>query len=271
MVNPLLLSVFFKTLFPIILSLVLSLLSCSSCVLCADVEYLVPRIVFKLPHALPAFTQGLAIEDDLLYESTGLYGQSSLRIVEISTGKVLSKLSLPPKVFAEGIAAFPKYIVQITWKEQQAFVYERNHLKVQHVLFYPGEGWGLCRDGLTVWMSDGTSQLVQRDLATFSLLKTLKVHLKGEPVENLNDLECVGNHLYANIWQKNWIVRIDKLTGEVNGVIDASFLLSKAEQARLQRDEVLNGIAFRPQTQTFFLTGKGWPWIFEVHLIPQSF
>lgn len=237
----------------------------------ANVERLVPVVISKLPHELPAFTQGLAIEEDQLYESTGLYGQSSLRRIDILTGKILRKMSLGPKIFAEGIAVFPKHIVQITWQEQQAFIYEPNTWKLQDVLFYAGDGWGLCRDGSTVWMSNGSSHLIQRNLATFSPTKTLEVLLHGVPLEALNDLECVGNHLYANVWQKNWIVRIDKLTGEVNGIIDASSLLSPSEQTHLQRDEVLNGIAFRPKTGTFFLTGKGWPWIFEVRFVPQSF
>jgi glutaminyl-peptide cyclotransferase len=236
----------------------------------AAIERLVPQVVSKLPHNLPAFTQGLAIEEDQLYESTGLYGQSSLRHLNILTGEVIRKLPLSAKVFAEGIAVFPNQIVQLTWKEKQAFVYERKGLKLQHILFYPGEGWGLCRDGNTVWMSDGSSTLTQRDLATFVPLKTLQVSLNNLPIDNLNDLECVGNDLYANIWQKDWIVRIDKLTGEITGVIDATSLLSSSERKRLDSDEVLNGIAFRSRTGTFFLTGKGWPWIFEVRLIPQS-
>lgn len=238
--------------------------------LMADVEHLVPQIVSKLPHDTSAFTQGLAIEDDQLYESTGLYGQSSLRHLNILTGEVIRKLSLSTKIFAEGIAIFPNQIFQITWKDKQAFVYERKSLKLQHILFYSGDGWGLCRDGNTVWMSDGSSILTQRDLATFMPLKTLQVHYNDSSVHNLNDLECVGNDLYANIWQKDWIVRIDKLTGKVTAIIDASSLLSSSERMNLSVDEVLNGIAFRPSTNTFFLTGKRWPWIFEIRLIPQS-
>lgn len=237
----------------------------------ANVERLMPQVISKLPHDLPAFTQGLAIEEDQLYESTGLYGQSSLRVLNILTGEVMRKLTLSSKIFAEGIAVFPNQIVQITWKEKQAFVYERNALKLEHILFYAGEGWGLCRDGNTIWMSDGSSTLTQRDLATFVPLKTLQVHHHDSFIDNLNDLECVGNDLYANVWQKDWIVRINKVTGKVTAVIDASSLLSSSEKKALNPDEVLNGIAFRPKTGTFFLTGKGWPWIFEVRLIPQSY
>jgi glutamine cyclotransferase len=246
---------------------VVILACCCPLAIQAVIEQLMPVVVAKLPHELPAFTQGLAIEDDQLYESTGLYGQSSLRILDIATGKILRKLPLTNELFAEGIAVFPHQIVQLTWRERQAFVYERKTLKLKRILFYSGEGWGLCRDENTMWMSNGTSILVQRDLSTFAPLKTLQVHVQGTPVGNLNDLECVGNELYANIWQKNWIIRINKLTGEVTGIIDASSLLSVSEKARLHVDEVLNGIAFRPKTGTFLLTGKGWPWIFEVCIL----
>lgn len=246
------------------------LISCHPLFLNANIDLFLPLVISKLPHELPAFTQGLAIESDQLYESTGLYGQSSLRILDILTGKVLYKLFMPSTIFAEGIAAFPNQLVQITWKEQRALIYDRNTLKLQQTLFYEGEGWGLCPDGNTIWMSNGTSRLIQRDRLTFSLLKTLQVSLDGHPLENINDLECVGNHLYANIWKKNWIARIDKLTGEVTGIIDASSLLSDSEKARLSLEEVLNGIAYRAKTNTFFLTGKEWPWIFEVRLVPKS-
>jgi len=235
----------------------------------AGVDRLIPQVISKLPHDLPAFTQGLAIEGDQLYESTGLYGQSGLRLLNISSGEVMQNHFLSSHVFAEGIAAFPHQIIQITWKEQKAFVFDRSTLKLQQTLSYLGEGWGLCRDGETVWMSNGTSTLTQRDLATFSPLKTLQVRYNDQLLDHLNDLECVGEHLYANVWMKNWIVRIDKSTGKVTGFIDTSSLLSPVETSRLGPNEVLNGIAFRPERETFFLTGKEWPWIFEVRLIPH--
>jgi len=238
--------------------------------LSAVVEHLTPVVVSRLPHNLPAFTQGLAIEDEQLYESTGLYGGSSLRRMDILTGEVISKRLLSPEIFGEGIAVFPQQIVQISWKEGRAFVYERKSLQLKHVLFYPGEGWGLCRDGGTVWMSNGTSFLTQRDPSTFAPLRTLEVRWEGVPVQRLNDLECVGHDLYANIWQENWILRIDKSTGKVTGVLDASDLLSLWEKKDLSDDSVLNGIAFRKKTGTFFLTGKEWPWIFEIRLVPGT-
>ena len=155
-------------------------------------------------------------------------------------------------------------------EEQLAFIYERPSLKLLQTLHYPGEGWGLCRDQDTVWMSNGTAKILQRNLNNFGVQKALIVSWEGHSLLNLNDIESVGNHLYANIWGKNWIVRIDKNTGEVTGVIDASHLLSPQEKAGLTLNDVLNGIAYYARHDTFFLTGKRWPWIFEVRLALDS-
>ena len=232
----------------------------------AVVERLIPIVVSKIPHDVTAFTQGLAIEGDQLYESTGLYGQSSLRRLDLSTGNAIQKIMLPAEVFGEGLAAFPHLIYQITWREQLAYVYERHSLKLLQTLHYPGEGWGLCRDQDTVWMSNGTEQILQCNLKTFGVQKILTVSWLGHPLSKLNDIECVKNHLYANIWGKNLIVRIDKNTGEVTGVIDTLNFLSPLEKAHLTLNDVLNGIAYYARHDTFFLTGKRWPWIFEVRL-----
>lgn len=253
--------------FPSLICCILCIFVCLySFFLHAEIEYLVPVIIHKLPHDRQAFTQGLTILDDQLYESTGLYGQSSLRQLDILTGQILKKQTLSSHVFAEGVAAFPQQLIQITWKEQQAFIYELPSLKLLSTLIYSGEGWGLCRDEESVWMSNGTSKLMRRNAQNFTVLETVNVHWKGSPLTFLNDLECVENHLYANVWLKNWIARIDKTTGEVTGIIDTSQLLSAKEKAELHPQHVLNGIAFRPKTGTFFITGKGWPWIFEVKL-----
>lgn len=236
----------------------------------AEIERLIPVVISKIPHELPAFTQGLAIEEDLLYESTGLYGQSSLRIFDLSKGKMVRMLSLSKEIFAEGIAILPNQIIQITWREQKAFIYERKNLSLQKIFHYLGEGWGLCRDGSTVWMSNGTSILTQRNPLTFYPIRTLKVHLKGEQLDFLNDMECVGSDLYINVWLKDWIVRVDKKSGKVTGIIDASLLLSDFEKKGMREDDILNGIAYRPKTKTFFLTGKNWPWIYEVKFVLKN-
>jgi glutamine cyclotransferase len=236
----------------------------------AAVETLVPVVISKIPHDTTAFTQGLAFDGGQLYESTGLYGQSSLRRLDPSTGKILQKLVLPSHVFAEGIASFSGQLFQITWREQVAFVYDRSSFKLLTALSYQGDGWGLCCDGKSLWMSDGSSTLIQRHPETFAIQNTLPVHCMGQPVLKLNDLECVGNELYANVWKTDHIVRVNKRTGEVTGIVDASQLLTPRERALLGTDDVLNGIAFRSETKTFFLTGKRWPWLFEVHFVSKN-
>lgn len=243
---------------------------CRNTFLNSSVERLIPIIISKIPHEIPAFTQGLAIDADQLYESTGLYGESSLRQLNISTGKVLQKINLPTDVFGEGLAVFPHQIFQLTWKEKKVLIYGRMPLKLSQTLSYSGEGWGLCRDGKSVWMSNGSPVLVQRDPTTFAILRTLAIKWEGELVNGLNDLECVENELYANVWEKNWIVRIDKQSGDVTGVIDISHLLLPIEKARLKSTDISNGIAFHPIHNTFFLTGKNWPWIFEVKFFPAT-
>ncbi len=236
----------------------------------SSVELLYPKVIAQFPHDPNAFTQGLAVEGKELYESTGLYGESTLRCYDLSKKQMKMKKVLPQDVFAEGIALFPDRLIQLTWQGEQAFIYERSSFKRMESLPYRGEGWGLCRDQETVWMSNGTSFLVQRDGRTFQTLNTLNVRLEGRPLSGLNDLECVGEDLYANVWLTDCILRINKKTGEVTGVIDASPLLSDQERKGLGPNAVLNGIAFQAATQTFFVTGKQWPWMFQVRFISAS-
>lgn len=233
------------------------------------VESLIPVVISKIPHSGRPFTQGLAIAEDVLYESAGLYGKSCLRVIDRSSGALLHQKNLPSTLFAEGIAVFPEQIIQLTWLEHRALVYDRSSLQIESSFAYSGEGWGLCRDGSSLWMSDGSSKLVQRDPSTFHPQKTIHVSLFGKPLTHLNDLECAENVLYANIWGTHSIARIDKSTGEVTGMIDASLLLTPAEKKLLGAEDVLNGIAYRPKTGTFIITGKGWPWLFEVRFEKQ--
>lgn len=233
-------------------------------------EFLVPEIVRKFDHDPTAFTQGLAIANNRLYESTGLYGESSLRLLNPDTGKVLRRIPLPDPVFAEGIAIVSDRLLQLTWKEEQAFVYALPSLDRVDRLSYSGEGWGLCADGESIWTSDGSSVLTRRDPRTFFILNRIDVKINGKSVSRLNDLECTGNVLYANVWKEDRILRIDKSTGEVNGIVDASGLLSVSEREiiRSNPDAVLNGIAFRQDRNTFYVTGKYWPTLFEVRFVP---
>jgi glutaminyl-peptide cyclotransferase len=235
----------------------------------AELKQLIPLVIRKIPHDSKAFTQGLAIDQNQLYESTGLYGESSLRLIDLHDGHVNQIYRLPSQFFAEGLAVFDHQLIQLTWREKQAFIYQRYPFQLHHSLAYQGEGWGLCRDQQSLWMSDGTSTLVQRNAKNFAILKKLNVFLNGQLLPALNDLECVDQSIYANVWGKEWIVKIDKQTGEVESLIDASQLLTSFEKMFLSQQSVLNGIAFCPATQTFYLTGKNWPWIFEVQFVPK--
>ena len=232
----------------------------------SSIERLRVQVVAKYPHAPDAFTQGLLWHDGVLYESTGRYGRSSLRRVRLEDGKVLSERSLDPSFFGEGLALVDDRLVQLTWRSGIAVVSDLQSLEQQELLRYPGEGWGLCFDGTALVMSDGSSILERRDPQSMDLLEEMTVWRGERPVRKLNELECVGDDVYANIWQSNEIVRIDAKTGRVTAVIDASGLLTPSEALRA---DVLNGIAYKADTDTFLLTGKLWPHVFEVELVAR--
>lgn len=223
----------------------------------------VPEILASYPHDREAFTQGLLFEDGRFFESTGLYGASSLREVVPETGEVVRELALSEEYFAEGLALVDDRLIQLTWREGEALVYDIDTFERIDTLPYEGEGWGLCFDGEALVMSDGSATLTRRDPETFAVLGSTVVQLGGEPVEMLNELECVGESVYANIWQEDTIVKIAE-DGRVVQEIDAANLLSAGERAQLGPNAVLNGIAYNPETETFFLTGKLWPKVLEV-------
>lgn len=225
------------------------------------VEELMVDIVERRPHDPKAFTQGLQLVDGRLYESTGLYGESTLREVDPVTGEVLRSAELDDELFGEGLAVVDDRIVQLTWQEGAALVYQLSDFAQIATHSYETEGWGLCDDGSRLVMSDGTSRLYFRDRLTFELQGAIDVTNAEEAVEGLNELECVDGQVYANVHRTNDIVRIDPLTGNVTAVIDASAVVNDEEVAGTG---VLNGIAYDPATQTFLITGKNWPTLFEV-------
>ncbi len=227
-------------------------------------ERLRVQVVQIYPHDPGAFTQGLVLTGGRLFESTGLEGRSSLREVDLSTGKVLRRLDVPAPVFAEGLALVGTRLFQITWKDQTVYTYDRDTFKQGATFPYTGEGWGLCHDGREFVMSDGSARLTFRGPETFRPVREVTVREDGRPVDQLNELECVGAHVYANIWQTDHIVRIDPKTGAVTATIDASGLLNPAE--RIGTD-VLNGIAYDPSNDTFLITGKLWPKLFRVRFV----
>jgi len=230
------------------------------------IEELRVRVIRTYPHATDAFTQGLIWHEGVMYESTGRYGQSSLRKVRLEDGKVLAQRKLGPKFFGEGLERVGERLIQLTWRAGLAFVWDLSTLEERDTLSYRGEGWGLCYDGAALVMSDGSSLLEVRSPESMEVLGELSVLRDGRAVPKLNELECVGSEIYANIWQRNEILRIDRKSGRVTATIDASGLLSRAEA---RRAGVLNGIAYKPESKTFLLTGKLWPHVFEVELVPR--
>jgi glutamine cyclotransferase len=226
------------------------------------------QVVSTLPHDKKAFTQGLVIVGEDLYESTGHYGTSSVRKIDLQDGKILERYQLPPNLFGEGIAYVNGQLIQLTWQEQTAVVYDINPLRPSSTLPYTGQGWGLCTDGPSLLMTDGSSDLMRRNSRSFGLESKKTIKLNGIPLQRLNDIVCVNNEIYANVWMTDRLFRIDKTSGEVTAVINASHLLTKEEKDSLHPEAVLNGITYREKTGTFFITGKYWPKIFEIRFVP---
>ncbi len=229
------------------------------------VERLRVEVIATYPHDPQAFTQGLVWDGGILYESTGLYGSSSVRRVDPMSGRVLLRRAIDPGLFSEGLALFGDHLILLSWQEGIALVLELTALEIVDQHTYPGEGWGLTHDGRRLVMSDGSDVLTLRNPTDFRALSTLAVTLDGHPVSQLNELEVAQGQIYANVWQQDFLVRIDPQTGKVNAVIDASGLLTPEES---QRADVLNGIAYDPVSQTFWITGKLWPKLFQVRFIP---
>jgi len=231
-------------------------------------------VVARYPHDTRAFTQGLLWHDGELYESTGLYGESSLRRIDLDTGEVLDVRYLEPDVFAEGLARIGDQLVQLTWRAGEAYRWPVDGFATRSqpttTYRYAGEGWGLCFDGEQLVMSDGSDTLTFRDPTTFEATGRVSVTLDGEPLERLNELECTGDHVWANVWFEDRIVRIDPKTGHVNGWLDLSEVLPSDVRNGLVRDAVLNGIAWRPETETMLVTGKLWPQVIELTLDPAG-
>ncbi|HVF52136.1 MAG TPA: glutaminyl-peptide cyclotransferase [Actinomycetota bacterium] len=223
------------------------------------------EIVATYPHDPEAFTQGLAFARGQLYEGTGLNGASSLRKVDLETGEVLMKRDLAEEYFGEGITAIGRRIWQITWQSEVAFLYDRRNFKVLRRFNYKGEGWGLADANGRLIMSNGTNRIVFRDPETFRFKRRIEVTEDGAPVERLNELEWVNGQIFANVWQTDYIVRIDPATGNVLDRIDLSELHAM-EQAQGDPD-VTNGIAYLPDADRLFVTGKNWSHIYEIRLL----
>jgi glutamine cyclotransferase len=224
------------------------------------------KVVKAYPHDPTAYTQGLIYRDGVLYESTGLNGRSSLRKVKIETGEVLQQLPIPPEYFAEGLAERNGQLVQLTWQNNVAFVYDRTTLRRIRNFSYGGEGWGLAQDGTAFVLSDGTAQLRFMDPTTFAETRRVTVMDGATAIDQLNELEVVNGEVWANVWHTNRIARISPKTGKVLGWIDLSGLM--AGGYRLDAEAVLNGIAYDAAGRRLFVTGKLWPKLFEIAIVP---
>jgi glutaminyl-peptide cyclotransferase len=224
------------------------------------------QIVHTYPHDANAFTQGLVFVDGHLYESTGQNGRSSVRMVDLSTGQVLQKHDLPAEYFGEGLTDWGSNLIQLTWKAQKGFVYDRFSFSVLRTFTYEGEGWGLTHDETQLIMSDGSSQLRFLDPKSFRLARRIRVtDENGRAVENLNELEFVHGEIYANIWHSDEIARISPRTGRVLGWIDLSGIIDQRELH--DPEAVLNGIAYDATGDRLFVTGKLWPKLFEIRVV----
>jgi len=230
-------------------------------------EGLVLRVVRTHPHDPEAFTQGLLMHDGDLYESTGLRGASTLRRVDLETGEPRRSIDVPDEFFAEGLARVGDRLIQLTWQAGKALVWDLETFEKVGEHDYRGEGWGICYDGERLIMTSGNDRLQFRDPETFEKLGEVRVTRAGRRLRQLNELECVDGLVYANVWTDDHIARIDPDTGEVTAWIDASHLL--AEEDRNGGEDVLNGIAYMPETGHFLLTGKRWSHVYEVEFAPR--
>ena len=223
------------------------------------------RIVQRYPHDPRAFTQGLFFEGGFLYEGTGLNGQSSLRKVDLETGRVIQQIDLPSRYFGEGVCPWKNSIVQLTWKSGRGFVYNLQSFFKEREFHYTGEGWGITHDDKNLIMSNGSSELVFLDPETLRKVRVLPVVSRGKPVELLNELEYIKGEIFANIWLKDFVARISPKTGEVTGWIDMSSLRGTLPPG--SSAEALNGIAYDKEKDRIFVTGKLWPYVFEVEIV----
>ena len=221
-------------------------------------------VLRELHHDTSAYTQGLLWWDGSLYESTGRYGESRLRRLDPATGAVEQQVAVPPAFFGEGLARAGDRLIMLTWMAERALVYDLRSFDALRTFRYRGEGWGLCHDRSRLVMSNGSDTLTFRDAETFEPVGDVRVTLRGRPQDQLNELECVDGAVYANVWQEDFIVRIDPASGRVTQQIDAAGLLSRQEARGV---DVLNGIAYQPDEGTFYITGKWWPKMFEVRFV----
>ena len=226
------------------------------------------EILATLPHDSTCYTQGLVIDEGIFYESCGLYGQSSLRKVDPATGTVQAETDLDASFFAEGLALLQDKLYHLTWRENTGFVYDASTLAQLRTFNYQTEGWGLTTDGSALILSDGTNTLYWLDPGTMQVVRQVNVSYQGQSVEYLNELEFINGLIFANVYLTDTIVAVNPDDGKVVSLIDLTGL--RPEQNRAVQGEVLNGIAYDSINDKLYLTGKNWPNLYEVRLVPQS-
>jgi glutamine cyclotransferase len=224
-------------------------------------------VVNAYTHDTNAFTEGIVYDNGFLYESTGLNGNSSLRKVELQTGRTLQLYSLPEQYFGEGITIFGDRIIQITWQSQKGFVYDKVSFDIVEEFSYQGEGWGITHDDNRLIMSNGSATLTFLDPVTFKITGTVQVKDGNTPVTNLNELEYINGDVYANVWHQDKIAIINVQTGQVKGWINLTGLY---DVSNADPENVLNGIAYDANSERLFVTGKRWPQLFEIKLEPAG-
>ncbi len=226
------------------------------------------EIVNTFPHDANAFTQGIIYDDGVLYEGTGQYGYSSIRKVELKTGKVLQKYEMPDEYFGEGITIWKDKIVQLTWQSKTGFVYDKATFKPQGEFSYKTEGWGITHDGEHLIMSDGSPTLYFLDPETYEVVSKIAANYGTQLLKNLNELEYINGKIYANIWKTEDIAIINPNTGIVESLIELDGLMDSL--VTHHQIDVLNGIAYDAKNKRLFVTGKWWPKLFEIKLIPKK-
>ena len=234
-----------------------------------DVPSLTVKIISSIPHGRTAFTEGLEWHGGFLYECSGKKGKSFLRKIDPRTGEVIKHVKTDRRCFAEGITIFHGKLYQLTWKSHKCFVYDADTLEKRGEFTYSGEGWGLTHNTEHLIMSDGSDRLHFIDPEDFKTLRTLKVRLNGRMIHNINELEFIEGAVYANVYFTNTILRIDPSDGRVTGLIDLRPLYAAMSAFSLSGINVPNGIAYNPVKRELYVTGKFWPSLFKVEIVPE--
>jgi len=225
------------------------------------------KVLRTIPLQETSFTQGLEVLDGSIFQSSGLYGESRISEIDLLSGNIIREMPINDSYFAEGITVLDQSIILLTWKEEQAFRIDISNFSIVESFSFEGEGWGICFNGEFLVMSNGTSQISFRDPETFEINHTIQVTWDGQPVANINELECVGKEILANVWMQDIIISIDSISGNVQYFLSPTSISSTQGT---NSNEVLNGIAFDNSSGGFWITGKNWTHIYLIEISSQE-